>query len=95
MRSWLIILGGMLVWTVHFFALYALASILGSSLAARIGTGLVTLACLGADAWLLVLAGRWSRAGAETPAWVGAVGRGMAAVSIVAVLYQGLPAILA
>jgi hypothetical protein len=49
-------LGGMIVWTAHFFSLYAVASILGSSMPARLLTVLITLPCLLADGALLTRA---------------------------------------
>ena len=89
MRAWLIMLGGMIVWTAHFFALYALASVFGSGATARLGTALVTLACLAADLALLKLCLRLIRRDRDLQGSLGAFG---AALSIVAVLWQGLPA---
>ena len=89
MRSWLILLGGLLVWTVHFFGLYALAEIAPHS-------GLVlglTAICIAADLWLL----RRSRslpASEDFSAWRRSVAMGGAALSLVAVGWQGLPALV-
>ena len=43
-------LGGMLVWTAHFFGIYAVASILLDTLLSRALVLLLTLLCLAADA---------------------------------------------
>lgn len=89
MRTWLVLLGGMIVWAVHFFGLYALASVLGSGVTARIGTALLTVACLAADVALLRACLRPADGQGGLPATLGASG---AALSIVAILWQGLPA---
>ena len=97
MRAWFLLLGGMLVWTVHFFALYALGSIFETTAAARTGTVIVTILCLAADAWLLVLCARAARHNdAETViGWPARLGAPVAVLSLVAVAWQGLPALLA
>jgi hypothetical protein len=97
MRAWLLLLGGMLVWTVHFFALYALGSIFETTFIARIGTVAVTLACLAADGWLLVLCLRTARHhDADTViGWPARLGAPLTVLSLVAVAWQGLPALLA
>jgi hypothetical protein len=97
MRAWLLLLGGMLVWTVHFFALYALGSIFETTFTARTGTVALTLACLAADGWLLVLCLRTARHyDADTViGWPARLGAPVAVLSLVAVAWQGLPAFLA
>ena len=97
MRAWLLLLGGMLVWTVHFFALYALGSIFETTAAARIGTIAATAACLAADAWILAMCLRTARRNdADTViGWPARLGAPVALLSLVAVAWQGLPALLA
>ena len=97
MRAWLLLLGGMLMWTVHFFALYALGSVFESTAPARIGTGAVTIACLAADVWILILCVRTARRNdADTViGWPARLGAPVATLSLVAVAWQGLPALLA
>ena len=97
MRAWLLLLGGMIVWTAHFFALYGLGSVFGTSLTARIATALVTVACLAADAWLLWLCVATARRhDAEAViGWPARLGAPVAVLSLVAVAWQGLPALLA
>lgn len=96
MRVWLVLLGGMIVWAVHFFALYAFASIWLTSTTTRLLTGLATAGCIAADAALLRLCLRIIAANDRDcaifwPARVGLVGAGL---SLVAVLWQGLPALI-
>ncbi len=96
MRLWLIMLGGLLVWAVHFFALYAVGSIAISGALARIGWASLTAACIAADLVVLVLVIRRSRASkpASFAAWAAGTGTVAALLSIIAVLWQGLPAIV-
>ena len=97
MRAWLLLLGGMLVWTVHFFALYALGSLFGTTASARTGTIVATIACLAADVWILVLCMRTARRNDVDTVigWPARLGAPVAALSLVAVFWQGLPALLA
>ncbi|GLI98989.1 hypothetical protein [Sphingobium sp. BS19] len=93
MERWTFLLGGMIVWTVHFFALYAVASIFLTTPLARWLTLVVSVCCLGADAWLFRRAltaphndgvDRWSRTTALL----------LIGGSTIAVLWQALPAVL-
>ncbi len=96
MRLWLILLGGMIVWAVHFFALYALASIFASTIAMRAGVVLVTTACVAADGALLLASAGMIRGGRsdDVARWTGSLGAFMAGLSLLAVVWQGLPALL-
>ena len=74
MRAWLFILGGLIVWTVHFFGLYVLASVFPLWRAARIlQSGDVE----------------------EVRHWKALIATLAAAISSVAVVWQGFPALLA
>ena len=96
MRAWLFLLGGLIVWTIHFFGIYAVASILLDTLLSRALVLLLTMLCLGADAAILIRALPRSRGGAAEPArWTMKLAALGAALSAVAVLWQGLPALLA
>jgi len=90
MKTWALLLGGPLVWTVHFFGLYAVAEI-----APRVGlVAALTVACLAADLWLLLRV----RALPETDAfaaWRRSVAIGGVALSLLAVGWQALPALAA
>lgn len=96
MPVWLLSLGGLLVWTAHFFGLYLIASIWLTSPVARMVALGFTVACLAADGWLL-----WrtapARRGADRDAfdhWLLVVAFLGAALSALAVLWQGLPALI-
>ncbi|RSV18267.1 hypothetical protein CA236_09250 [Sphingomonas sp. ABOLG] len=95
MRAWAWMLGGMIVWAVHFFAVYIVASVFLTTDIARILTVMMTLACLAADGWLIARL-RQARAGTQDSFsdWMRWIALGGAGLSLVAVLWQGLPALL-
>lgn len=97
MRAFAYMLGGLIVWTVHFFALYIIASIFLTTPLARLLTLAMTLACLAADGWLLARALQRLRSDeADEPGrWNVSLAALAAAISLVAVAWQGLPALLA
>lgn len=88
MRSWRILLGGLIVWAFHFFGLYAIAEFAPN----RVLVGALTVACLAADLWLL-LRTRSLRITDDFSAWRRSVALGGAALSVVAVSWQALPAL--
>jgi len=96
MPIWLLSLGGLLVWTAHFFGLYLIASIWLTTVTAGVVAGAFTMACLAADAWIL-----WHTAPVRQGSDVDVVDRWLlalaflgAALSAIAVLWQGLPALI-
>lgn len=97
MRTWRFLLAGMLVWTVHFFGGYILASIFPERVVvARALAGVLTLACLAALAWLM----RRSLAaipqeGDELSGWAAMLATLLSAIAIIAVLWQAFPILLA
>jgi hypothetical protein len=95
-RAWAFMLGGLIVWTVHFFSIYIIASILLTSNLARILTLLVTFGCLTIDGVLLARALRHLRSANmdEFGRWNVSLAALAAAISMVAVAWQGLPAVL-
>lgn len=93
MRGWTFLLGGLIVWAVHFFALYGVASVLLTTMPARILTGLISLACLAADAWLFTAALR-ARPADPVEAWQRRIALTGTGLSAVAVVWQALPALL-
>lgn len=96
MRGWVFLLGGLIIWAVHFFTIYAVASIFLTSTTSRVITLIVTAACLAADALLLRYTLPKLSAGIkdETDRWMVLIAALGAAISFVAVLWQGLPALL-
>lgn len=92
MRAWLFLLSGLLVWTAHFFGVYITASLFpGTSLAKWI-TAALTLVALIALGVLSTRALPLSRRGGLS-SWMGTLALAAVALSAVAVLYQGLPAL--
>ena len=93
MKSWLILLAGLLAWTAHFFAVYAIASLLPGRAEARWLVFLVTAIALAGTSVLLLRALRAHRGSAdEIDRWVGGGGVLGCALALVGILYQGLPA---
>lgn len=93
MRGWRFLLGGLIVWAVHFFACYIIASIFLTTPLARGLALLVTLGCLVAVALLFAYVRR-SGARAATDAWMRAVALWGIGLSAIAIVWQGLPALL-
>ena len=93
MRAWAWLLGGLIVWTVHFFAIYIVASVFLTTTIARALTLLVTLACLAADGWLVARLRRQG-GGDDFSEWLRTLALIGAGISAVAVLWQGLPALI-
>lgn len=93
MRSWAYLLGGLLVWTVHFFALYIIASVFLTTPLARALTLFVTLGCLVAGALLFL---RVLRSDTPTPMdiWMRAVALCGIGLSAVGIVWQTLPALI-
>lgn len=86
-------LGGLIIWTVHFFALYAIGSIFLTTTLARVLTILVSAACLAAAA-LLWRRARWTSGREEVGGWIRQIALLGIALSAVAVIWQALPAVL-
>ena len=97
MRAWAFMLGGMIVWAIHFFALYIVASVFLTSTTSRILTVVITLACLAAAGILLSKAARAIRreGGDAFSRWQTYFAGLTAALALVAILWQGLPALIA
>lgn len=95
MRIWADLLGGLIIWAVHFFALYLVASIYLTSTTSRILATAVTLGCLLAAGLFVWQA--WST-GPDPEESFGSWSRRLALLSgiavMIAILWQGLPAVL-
>jgi len=95
MRAWASLLGGLIVWAIHFFALYFAASIFLTSALTRAITAAVTLLCLAAAAWLTWRAWRRRQAHDDGFAqWSDGIAILSGGVALIAVVWQGLPALL-
>lgn len=90
MRTWAILVGGLIVWAVHFFSLYAVAEIAPEPWLVTV----LTVACLAADLWLLIHVRRLPKTDAFT-SWRRSVAVGGAGLSLLAVAWQALPALAA
>jgi hypothetical protein len=92
-RGWTFLLAGLIVWAVHFFALYAIASVFPTTAAARLLTLGATLLCFGA----IVLLGRDAlrfQPADRVGTWIRSVALGGLAIAVVAIFWQALPALL-
>jgi hypothetical protein len=95
MRKWGLLLGGLLVWTADFFLLYGIVSIFPGTVLARVLALVVTAAALAANAWIIRFAWKLIHSAPdEVDRWIARTGFGVALVSFVSVLWQGLPAIV-
>lgn len=97
MPRWRLLLGGPLVWALHFGTIYAVASVsdvaIGfTGLTARIIVLIATATCLGACVWVLTIALRQPQGDALSAFWrtVAATGAILAAIAI---CWQTLPAL--
>ena len=93
MRTWAILLGGLLVWAGHFFALYGIGEFIGESAASRGAVLLLTASGLAVDAVLAWRLLPFSRAG-EFMRWRARVALGGLALSALAIVWQALPALI-
>ncbi|HEX6217995.1 MAG TPA: hypothetical protein VFZ35_01825 [Sphingomicrobium sp.] len=96
MRSWLQLLGGLLIWAAHFFLLYAFASIWPGSQIARWLTLAVTAGALAADGAIIWLAAKALEGGDDDQLaqWMWRFAFAGALLSSAAVVWQGLPALM-
>jgi len=95
MHGWPYLLGGLLVWAVHFFGLYVAASLFLTSPATRLVTAILTFICLAAAAALLWRGWTAEAGQGETFAgWQHRLAAYGAAIALVAIVWQGLPALL-
>lgn len=92
MRSWLVLLGGLLLWAIHFFALYAIGEFAADGMVARMAVGLLTLILFFANLLLLLWIRGRRRSGFSR--WRDQVGMLGALLAAVAIVWQGLPALL-
>lgn len=95
MQAWRHLLGGLLLWAAHFFALYAIASILPGTRAAAV---LVLIATALASVMAAVFIYRISRTHRQEhdglQRWMHSLSASGYALAGAGIVYQGLPAIL-
>lgn len=100
MRRWVWMLGGLIVWTIHFMGVYAIASLAdvvsrADDFAWRMAGLAFSAACVAATAALTAAAARRVRRPSDPPARFGdqlaLLGGGVATVAIV---WQALPTVI-
>lgn len=96
MLVWRHLLGGMLLWTAHFFAVYGIASLFpGTRLAALLVLVATVLALAVAGYLLTATLRRHGVEGDSLRRWSSKAGVILYALAGLAIIYQGLPALLA
>ncbi|MDO9367359.1 MAG: hypothetical protein Q7T68_02215 [Sphingopyxis sp.] len=93
MRSWTILLGGLLVWAAHFFALYGIGEFAGASAASRDAVLLISALALAADGLLFRRLLRLPHDD-EFGRWRTGVASGGLGLSALAIVWQTLPALV-
>ena len=93
MRAWTIMLGGLAVWAAHFFTLYGIASLLPGRPEARWLVLAATLTAVAANGLLLWKTTRGANEADSLDRWTSQLGASGAAVSLVAVIWQCVPAL--
>lgn len=93
MRIWMTMLGGLLVWAAHFFALYGIGEFAGVGADSRASVIGLTLLALGV---LTFAARRGLRHAAadDLAIWSLRLGQGALLLGALAVLWQAFPAVL-
>ena len=96
MGVWRHLLGGMLLWTAHFFAVYGIASLFpGTTLASTLVLA-ATMLALAVAGYLLAATLRHRRAdGDGLQRWSSKAAAILYALAGLAILYAGMPALLA
>ena len=100
MRRWLFMLAGLIVWAVHFMGVYAIASVAdvvaeADATPALWAVGGLTLACAAADGLILAAAARRpAKCEDDLTPFVRSIAGLGGGLSLAAVLWQGLPALI-
>lgn len=95
MRAWLLLLSGLIIWTLHFVGVYTAASLFPGTDLAKWLTGLLTIAAVALLAAALHVGKARLKRRKHDPLfyWVGHLALLGGALSAIAILYQGLPAL--
>jgi hypothetical protein len=89
--SWRLLLGGMIVWIIHFATVYGASLIWGSGWPAKLILGATTLAALAALGWLVRRLIAWQANGFDR--WMREVALLLIGVGFVSILWQAAPAL--
>lgn len=96
MRFWRNLLGGLILWTAHFFAVYGVASLWPGTQLARILVLVATVLAFAVGGWLSVKGLRQFRAATDDmQRWSWSLALLGYALAGAAIAYQGLPSALA
>src|SRR3546814_6352997 len=82
MRTWALMLGGLLIWAAHFFALYGIGEFAGSSAGARATVAGLTILALG-GVGIVAYRSRRRSTSDDFNGWSVRLGQGAPAVKIV------------
>lgn len=93
MRAWMTMLGGLLLWAAHFFALYLIGEFGGSGRAARVAVVAVTIVVIIVAA-LIGRRLRKSDAADHIGTWGVGLGQGALLLSATAIIWQSFPVFL-
>ena len=91
---WTLLLGGLGVWAAHFFLLYGIASALPGSNAARWLTLGATAVAAAINGWIISMTADAADGAPGFEGWTRRMALTGASLSLVAVLWQGLPALV-
>ena len=96
MRFWRNLLGGLILWTAHFFAVFGVASLWPGTQLARILVLVATVLAFAVGGWLSVKGLRQFRAATDDmQRWSWSLALLGYALAGAAIAYQGLPSALA
>lgn len=97
MRAWLVLLAGLLIWTAHFFGIYIAASLFPGTILARWLTAILTLIALGSLAAVTLPMAKRARSATrqDLSRWLEELALLASALAAIAILYQGLPSVMA
>lgn len=93
MRAWMLLLGGLVVWTAHFLALYGVASIFPGTTIANWLVLPLTLVAVAALIFLLRRSVAQMSSRDSLDRWIGRLATLGAAISLLAVFWQAIPAL--
>lgn len=94
MGAWRDLLGGLVLWTAHFFGVYLIGSVLPGSGAAIVLVLIVTVLALATASWLFARTARALRQTTDDfQRWAGGIALLGYALAGLAIAYQGLPAL--
>ncbi len=94
MRSWLLLLGPMLSWSIHFFAGYAASITIYNTGAIRPMVALLTIGCLALNAAILSTARKQIRNSDALAQWLGGGSIALLLLSTVGIIFQSFTLML-